>query len=310
MANVSVMEKEEDSRRALLESCEKRIISAFRRGMDVSRAIAKELININDQELFLVYYDSFKDYVDDRLQLSYTSALRIMDIQRTMELFEDAKLELLPANETQVAELGRLPLGHRAKAWNAAVEICKDRNLGVTAYAVRSAVDITLQEIKQIERNDTIALPPRPTHKTRSPSERKPKEKRGLDITLDDDGEDNGAQAELKERVSLSEEGERALDRIRRICGDPIANAIESGRIKITERHLIRWAEEKDEIMENLAYYVVDMGWNFQRALSWEKKLIDGNTTVDELTLRAQACGGRVSTNYQAFRITIELVGA
>lgn len=301
------MEKDEDARRAQLESCEKRIISAFRRGMDVTRAIAKELITINDQELYLVYFNSMKDYVDERLQLSYSSSLRVMDIHRTMELLEGERLDLLPANETQAAELGRLRLEYRLKAWNTAVETCRENNLGVTAYAVRSAVDLTLQELK--EAKQPVALAPRPTSKT------KPKQ-RGLEIELDSDEQENGAQSpEAKaepeeERVLLSEDGEKALDRIRRKCGDAVANAIESGRIKVSEKHLIRWAEEEELTMENLAYYVVDMGWTFQRALAWEKKLIDGGSTVDELILRAQAAGGRVATNYQAFRITIELANA
>lgn len=299
------METEEDSKRALLEACEKRIISAFRRGMDVSRAIAKELININDQELYSVYYGSFKDYVDDRLQLAYTSALRIMEIQRTMELFEGEKLELMPANETQVAELARLPLEQRPRAWTTAVEICKDRNQGVTAYAVKNAVELTLKELKETER----ALPKRPAPE-RKQRKAKPQQ-RGLDISIDKEEpqESNGAAAAPEDRILLSEEGEKALDRIRRICGDAVANAIESGRIKLSEKHLVRWAEEENETMDNLAYYIADLGWTFQRALSWEKKLIDGLTTVDELTLRAQACGGRVSTNYQNIRITIEIVG-
>lgn len=292
LSNLTITEKEEEARRVLLETCEKKIFSAFRRGMEATRAIAKELITIDDQQLYLVGgYSSLQDYVDGRLNLSYRSATRLMDIQRTMDVLEEHKIERLPYNESQAAELSRLPVEMRPEIWTKTIEICEENQRDLTAYAVRSAVEATLQAIRQNE----AAKPKQPAPRPRA---------RGVDIPLDDSGPGNGTEPE--KRSPFSEEGEKALDRIRRLCGDSVADSIENGTIQITENQVIRWAEEETDTVKNLAYYIVDLRWTFPRALNYEHRIVDGQTTIDELMTLTRARGGHVSFHHADFRISIE----
>lgn len=132
-----------------------------------------------------------------------------------------------------------------------------------------------------------------------------------MTVSLDGDGEEDKKPESKAEptRILLSEQGEKALDRIRRQCGDSVADAIDNGTIKISENHLIRWAEEDNESVRSLAYYVIDMRWNFPRALAFDKQEVNNRTTVEELSLFAAARGGKTWTHYNNFKITIELQG-
>src|SRR5262249_46205584 len=137
---------EEAERFALLEACEHRIFAAGRRGIEVTRAIAKELIYIDKEELFSLRCSSFREYVTRMLRFDYRTAVRWMDIHVTFDALEAAKVPLLPANETQAAELARIPLSQRAKTWRKAVETAEKNEAELTVSFVRNVVDIVQQQ--------------------------------------------------------------------------------------------------------------------------------------------------------------------
>ena len=104
----------------------------------------------------------------------------------------------------------------------------------------------------------------------------------------------------------LSEEGERALSKIRRVCGETVATAIENGSLQLAEKSILKWAEQTNDLMQNLIHYVVDLRWSVKDALAYEEKIPTGSTTLDAIVVLARARGGRFVIKHQDFKITIE----
>jgi hypothetical protein len=124
----------------------------------------------------------------------------------------------------------------------------------------------------------------------------------GVTTTLDLAG--NGAAD--TSTIRLSADGERALNRIRRLCGDPIADSIVRLNIVISERDLIKWSEQDDATVRRLAYYIAQR-WSVTKALAFENRDLNGMTTINDMIALACARGGTLELTYQKAKITVEV---
>jgi hypothetical protein len=279
--------EDNSARLAELEACEKRIFIALRRSMEITNAIAKELITIRDKALWLAReYKSFKDYVANGLGLDFRSAFRITGISGTLALLDEAGLEI-PANETIVAELGRLPEQYRLEVWQTTVEQCAKENQPVTAQIMHKTINAIQAEQRTLFGQQAISA--------------KDGERAGVAV-------DVNLEEEAKPTIQLSDDGEIALDRIKRWCGEETAKAILSGNLPISERELIKWAEQDEQVARNLRYYIVEQRWSLQSAINYENKLINSKSTLEQMINFAIARGGRLAIRHNDFRITIERV--
>jgi hypothetical protein len=63
-------------------------------------------------------------------------------------------------------------------------------------------------------------------------------------------------------------------------------------------------------LVRNLAHYLIDLRWTLRKALDYEDRMIDGETTIDQLTTLARARGGHIVIEHQdhneEFKITIQ----
>jgi hypothetical protein len=167
-----------------------------------------------------------------------------------------------------------------------------------------------------------IAVEQEEERQRKSESGKEPKalgSSRGVQTALD---MDSGEQQETDEqpaaskpavapgRITLTQRGEEALDRIRELCGKETAEGIEKGYVSISERDLIKWADESDVAVRNLEHYIVNLRWSVRKALEYEEKIIDGESTLNQLIVLARARGGRAIFEHQdyneLYKITIE----
>src|SRR5258706_4704129 len=253
-----------------MEECELKINNAWHKGIEASFVIGRELEKIRSQELFRALgYDSFHAYVKERQDPR--SMRRQLAVLGTVQALKAANLPL-PANESQVVELARLDDETQPLVWQRLLTLRdKDPEKPITVGRVRAAVEFEL-----------AARPART----------------GVKTTLDLDG--NGAA------IKLDEEGERALNRIRRLCGDPIADSIVRLNIVISERDLIKWAEQDDAMVKQLAYYIAQR-WSVTKALAFENRDLSGMTTVNDMIALASARGGTLEFKFQKTKITVEV---
>ena len=160
-----------------LEACEKRILSAFRRGLEATYDLGKEFTFIDTNKLYeLRGYNSLHSYCERELRVDQKAVSRSIDVYTVTLRLENAGA-ILPSNESQVLELARLPDEQVAHVWEKLVDACEKKDVPVTVSRVRAAVN--LSEI------------PKPAPKA-------------------------GVKTSLKmEADTLSEDGERALARIK-----------------------------------------------------------------------------------------------
>lgn len=291
-----------------LEECEKKIFAAFRRGIEATRSMGKELSKIRDKELYRARNrEFFKEYVAEDLGWDLTSVYRVMTVAETTQRLEAQGLSL-PENESQVVQLAKLEAEYQGPVWKRIIDSCQREDTAITLDVVRRAVDMEEERLSYKKAEQAA--------KEAAKETAKPK---GVEVSLD--GEQDGEQEEQQAKapaaqaapavsaIRLSEKGEAALAKIRRICGDEVADAIEGLRIQISERELIKWAEEDNQTIGNLAYYVVQ-GWSVTKALNYEQRMIDGNTNVDTLITMCRSRGGRLGVNHDDARISVEIAAA
>jgi hypothetical protein len=288
----------ENPRMIALEQSEKRILDACRRTIEMTQVIAKELARIETGELFTeLGYKFFSHYVEERLHMSIRTAQRIKDISATIDQLEKEGLKL-PYNDTQTAELLKLEPGRRSIVWRDLLDACETTEKPLTMYAVRTAVELDLEKAREIAAptGARVAAPP----------------EEGVEIDL------NGKPAtetpaperprRASPRITLSDDGELALEKIRRHCGESVARAIESGNVPLTEKDLIRWADSNEILIRNLAHYVIDLRWTVARAIAFEDRIVDSDTTVSQLIILATARGGSVTIQHNDFQIIINRI--
>jgi hypothetical protein len=282
--------KDEQQRYAQLLECEQVIRNARRRGMEAVLEIIAQLDIIDREELYRdLGYQSVNQYAEKHLGFSRQTVARYLSDARTVKLLRENNLPL-PENESQIAELNklsktpdRIPL-----FWQQMLDE-KDRiERPLTRETVR-------QEVRK-------ALPPRP--------------RGGVKTALDEEPEDeaggNGQVTKVpqaKARISLSEKGEAALERIRRHAGDSYANAIEDMTVPISERDLCKWADQEDWMLKKLGYYLVDQRWSLSQALKYEAQAISEQTTVAELIIMAKYSQkpGELDIRFQDARILVNI---
>jgi hypothetical protein len=297
------------SRFLRLEKLENNIKAAFRRGLEATRSMGQDFNTIKQEELYTERgYQSFSRYIEDHMQLARQTIERLIIVSDTARLIEDAGLRL-PENETQLAELARLEPERQKTIWKLILDSFEQDE--ITAKTVRIAVE-------QEQRRAAARV---------QEEEQKPTSSRsGVKTALDDkangdqkDTDDSDEQSAPKPaasktivpgRMTLTQAGEEALDRIRALCGEVTAEGIEKGYVSISERDLIKWADQSDVAVRNLEHYVVDLRWSVRKALEFEDKIIDGESTLNQLIILARAAGGRAIFEHQdyneLYKITIE----
>lgn len=288
------------ARKTALEDCENKIKSAFRRGLLATCDIAKELHKILKDELYTEVTPEFTEYLTISLRMDLRTYRRIIAVSQTIAQLQHAGLEL-PANETQAAELARLKAPLRPKVWSDLLSrALREEKNGLTTEDVKHAVEAAEEAAEALR-----------------PAEEPARSGGGIEVDMED--QDNGAAAPAAKKakppvqegeVVLTEKGEAALNRIRKICGDLIANAVASGTRAMTEREIRNWAEYDDAMMRLLVYYIVDQNWPLSKAVAFENKAskIEDSTDVHDLILIAAARGGSAQINYDnRARIVIEL---
>ena len=282
----------DNSRLLVLEECEKKIGNYFRRGLEATVGIGQQLRKINDLELYLERgCRSINEYAQDCHGLNAQATTRFIGISQSAELFKSKGIEL-PANETQLAELARLEPDRQLETWELVKKAAEVREETVTAANVRTAVDNA----------KVVKLAPSP-----QPAPRKSLEEPDLDLgSLAPDSEQNGSTGRIEvPRISLSEDGEEALERIRRTCGEVVAEAIEGHRIQISERELILWANQEDPNL--LTHYVAERGWSVSKAIGFETQNVTENTKLSKLFILAIANGGHFEVDMETATVSVDM---
>lgn len=284
MSNTALVKSKRDQ---LLES-ELRIQEATHDTIESVRTIGNELIKIETEELFEVMgKNDFKEYVEECLKFDYTVARIWMRAAPALELIDKQKLQL-PYSQSQVVELVKLKEPNELiDVWGKVLHVSEEEKRPITTAMVRGAV--AAWRTKTQERV------------TRARTKRKEPAK-GIDIDLGTDGETP------KRRSIWSEDGEKALNRLRRFCGDPIADAIDTGNPKISEKNLILWADQDADTVRNLAYFIVHKRWSLKKAMTYNESPIDADTTILELGELARSRGGKTHVEYEDIRLIIEII--
>lgn len=278
-----------DPRLAQLEDSENKIRTAFRRGLDATCSIAKELHKIYSQDLYTVKTEDFTEYITDYLNINIVTYRRIVAISQTVAQLQDAGLAL-PANESLAAELSRLDPDLRPKIWNSLVIQAETEEKALTTEDIRRAVDMVQRQAPR-------------TLKAAAPA--------GIEVEMD---QENGSEPPAKPskpqaqegQLVLTEKGEAALSRIKKICGAQIAKAIEDGTIAMTERDIRNWAEYDDAMMRTLVYYIVQR-WTLSKAVAFESREIQESTDIRDLITIASARGGSARVNFGKAKISVDL---
>lgn len=243
--------------------------------------------------MYLEVTEDFNEFVTDYLNINIATYRRIIAVSQTVHQLQEAGLEL-PANETQVAELARLDPPIRARVWNELMIRAEKEDKVLTVEDIRRAVEVAEQ----------AAL----TRDTRGPSDAD----HGVEVDLEDTNGNEPPAAKKKAPVQeavlvLTEKGEAALSRVRKVCGEEIANAIASGTKAMTERDLRNWAEYDNEMMRQLVFFVFDQNYPLTKAVNFISKGIDDSTDVHDLILIASSRGGTAMINHDRAKIVIEL---
>jgi hypothetical protein len=279
---------DEKQRYAKLLECEQVIRNAGERTRDAVIEIGNQLQVIEEQEL---YRDrgclSLNQYAEEYLKLTRQSVARYLIVARAAGLFKEHNLAL-PENESQLAELNKM---------------AKDSPEQIPVFWQQM-----LDEKDRIERPLTVK-----TIRAEVKKALPPKSRAGVKTALDEEPEketgDNGEVVKIKTRISLSEKGEAALERIRRHAGDAYANAIEDMTVPISERDLCKWADQEDWMLKKLGYYLVDQRWTLFQALKYEAQAISAQTTVQELIVMAKfsQTPGELDIRFQDARILVNI---
>lgn len=266
-----------DKAQLALEEAEKRILAACRRGLEETHAIGKDLIKIRDEKLYeLRQYATFRDYVEEDLRMSISTAYRIIGIHDAIERLAGEGLEL-PSNESQAAELIKLMPERQPVVWSRVIKFSNQRDVPITVDMVKLAVK---KEAERLAAEDEA--------------------KEGVKVDI----EANGDQPKV---ISLTAKGEAALAKIAQICGKEVGQSIENLTIPITEKELIRWAEQNDDMIANVAGYVVNLRWTVKKAIEQEERSIDEDTSVRTLITMSRVRGGSLVAGIEDARITVDI---
>lgn len=288
-------EEVEKSRSVLLEECEHRIFAAFRRGLEATCALARDFRMIRELELYRERdFTSFNQYVQKGLQFDLVSVNRIESIGPVVDRLLQAGLQL-PTNESQVAELSKLEPKKQPQVWKNVLMASEKAESPITVAIVRKAVAVHESRQPEANEKDKEESADRPGVMTALDLEEKAAEPN------DDGASAKEEKAKVPERLTFSEKGEAALERIGRLCGKSVREAIEKGTLSISERDLLKWSQEEDSMVEALKYYIVDQRWRVDKAIQFENRNpeVKAETTMADLVTMIKARGGRLKFEFQ-----------
>ena len=133
-------------RESRLASCLTKIHTALRHGRDAFREIGRQLIIIQEEELWRdTGAESFTQFVLEELDWNQGTVSRTMTSARIMDSLEKANLRL-PANETQAYALHPLEPEDQLRVWQRITEVSDSKDARITAQTVRFAVEQELGE--------------------------------------------------------------------------------------------------------------------------------------------------------------------
>jgi hypothetical protein len=262
---------------ALLES-ELKIKRATRDTVDSLRIIGRELIKIEEQELYEVMGgNDFQEYVEFHLQFDMRFARQMMRGSLVLDQLERAQLPP-PENQSTVFELAKLREPEtQSVVWGKVLDFCEKQNQRATYDLVRDAVAAQRGAVLHTR------VRSRRTQKT--------------EIDL---------QADNGEKPSWSEHGQAFLDRIERLCGTEISQAVASGNPRVSENDLELWSDQSNELVRILGYWVVIRRFTVKRALRYEEESVNPSTTVDELRHWCMSRGGKAHFEFPGLHISVE----
>jgi hypothetical protein len=290
------------TRLVALEDCERKIMSSYRRGLEATCDMAKQFRKIKDHELYKERgCKDFDDYAIRYLRADLRSVYRTLEVADVIEVLRRAGLPP-PANESQAVELSRLDHDHQPEVWQRLLKAEEVHELPLTAAAVKKAVDLAQETL---EAQAEVADVPRKGVQTELDTDQAASEGTAKKMTP------VGAGIKIPERaVRYDESGEAALERITRLCGAAIGKAIESGNLPMTQRELIKWAEQADDMVVRLAHYLNDLRWKVEKAVQFESQEIDEATTLTKVRELTLARGGHMSFILDDIKVAVEYLPA
>jgi hypothetical protein len=296
--------QEENTRLTLLEDCERKIASALRRGIEATVSIGQQLNKIDEMELYTEKgYTTLNEYCFDCHNLDPRSVSRFMGIAESAKALKDAGMEL-PIYESHVAELAQLDPADRPLVWERIVKSAAKRDEPITTQLVREAVEFRGKELKAQQAAQQAPPATKATGSARISLE-EPDLDLGSDLSEETSERSSGQpEAPAPRRITLTEDGERDLERIRRLCGDKVADSIEYLHLQMSERELHLWAQEPDP--NTLVHYIFDLLWSVPRALGFVRQTITERTNIGRLIILARANGGQFQAEMDRTKITVE----
>jgi hypothetical protein len=269
---------EKINRAQALEKCRMQIEEGKKRGRDAMRSMALALIRIRDERLYEEDgCDGFNEYVQTRLNWDRLAAWRVIHAGETIIALEAGEVDtaLIPNEEHHLVLLHQIPAPELPQAWIDGLRVLEQQNKQVTTANIKRLVKAAKAQIEEEQARE---------------------EPRGVNPPLTIAGEAEAGGADGEPRKSFSEAAEVALQTIGEAAGDDIKRAIEKGTIKISERDLLRWADEDPIMIKNLAYYIVNEGWSLNKALEYEDTTFDELTNIQAIARFAEARGGAYET--------------
>jgi hypothetical protein len=294
----AIVTQEENTRLTLLEDCERKITTALRRGIEATVSIGQQLGKINQMELYTEKgYTSLHQYCWDCYGFDPRSVSRFIGISTSAKVLKDAGMEL-PLYESHVAELAELEPPDQVLVWDRVVKSAEKREEPITIDRVREAVEWRQKELEELAG---------PTPARAAGGSTSSLEEPDLDLGSDLSGatsEPSSGQPETPTRITLTEDGERDLERIRRLCGDSVADSIEYLHLQMSERELHLWAQEDDP--NALVHYIFNLLWSVPKAIGFVRQAVTERTNVGRLLTLARANNGHFEAQMEGSKITVE----
>jgi hypothetical protein len=127
---------------------------AIETGLDSFIEVGNALARIRDGKLYRATHPTFADYVGERWNMSKSRAYQLINLN---EVAEEMSTIVDKPNEAQARELGKLPKGQRAEAWQEAKESSDGKP---TARTVQKAVAkrMPVQEIDHGSENGEFVI--------------------------------------------------------------------------------------------------------------------------------------------------------
>ena len=139
----------------MLKQCENRIANGERSFWHIGTALRQ----IQENRLYRIQendgdhkYETFEQYIEDRWEMSPAQAYRLIDAAKLMTRLQES-LQLgeteMPARESHVRQLSRLPVKYQARAWQEVVQHSRSEGDPITAKLIEQKVDEILNRSRR-----------------------------------------------------------------------------------------------------------------------------------------------------------------